>query len=111
MSTNGGLTQQINVAGVAISIRELTVLDIRQNLEQRCAGAIDASINGLMENMAIGDIYLSDILLMTDLTHQKIAPLTPSNLQEIAESCTELNAAFFDLVMLVDKASSMTLNS
>ncbi|NOR70890.1 MAG: hypothetical protein GQ532_14550 [Methylomarinum sp.] len=85
-------TRKIEVADISITVREITVNEIRDWL-------INASE---VKNDVVGDLILEDITIdelcrCSDLKPNQASQLTPTELNSIAEVCKELNASFFAL--------------
>ncbi len=103
---------QINVNGIGVKVKELTVAEVRHWMmdmaaqEESKTPADNVAIvldQGLFEG-----IGLSDIVRMTDLTKCQIEHFTPSELQVVIQKCKELNPDFFGMRK---KIISQTLNT
>ncbi len=85
--------QSIEVAGITVTVRELTISDIRAALKmeefEQSADAVDMFL--------LEDISLPDISRMTDLSPEQMAGMKPSELRRVAETCREVNTDFFAL--------------
>ena len=85
--------KSVEVAGISITVRELTVSDIRTALKmEESENNADAVDMFLLE-----DVSLPDIGRMTDLSLEQMAGMKPSELRQVADACREVNADFFAL--------------
>lgn len=78
---------------VAVTVRELTVAEIRKWL----ADAQEA-LPDLVDNLLLRDVALPDLMHLSSLTPEQIDELTPSELQVVLDAARELNSHFFDLL-------------
>lgn len=78
---------------VAVTVRELTVADIRMWM----ADAQEASPD-LVDNLLLKDVSLQDLTHLSSLTPEQMDGLTPSELQRVLDEAKELNSHFFDLL-------------
>ena len=101
MSNNGARDKTIDVGGVAVHIRELTVGDIGEWMQTRLNPNLDTVQDPLPALLPVGDMRLADILHMTDLTLDKAKPMTGSQLETLLERCREVNQSFFDLASIL----------
>lgn len=86
--------ETINLDGIKVTIRELTVADVRDWLKsiETPSPKVDA-----VDKLLIEGEDLSDLLRMTNLTSDDINLMTPSGLRRLYASCKEVNADFFGL--------------
>ncbi len=87
----------IEIAGVTVTIRELTVAEIRSALKMEESDGKTSADTDAVDMFLFEDISLPDICRMTDLTLEKMAELKPSELRQVAEACREVNSDFFAL--------------
>ena len=87
----------IEVAGVTVIVRELTVAEIRSALKMEESDGKTSANTDAVDMFLFEDISLPDICRMTDLTLEKMAEYKPSELRQAAEACREVNADFFAL--------------
>ena len=88
-------TKEVELDGRTVTIRELTVAEVRlwlKDLDQLREGAIDLVTEGIM-----ADASISDVARMTDLSPEDLDNLTPSQIEEVIAVCRELNPHFFRL--------------
>jgi len=85
-------TQKVEVAGISVTVNEITVNQIRGWL-----ASVESTETDVVDKLLIEHITLSDIVLCTDLTDKQISKLKPSELQTVADKCTEVNQHFFFL--------------
>lgn len=78
---------------VAVTVRELTVAEIRKWL----ADAKEASPD-LVDNLILREVSLQDLTHLSSLTPEQMDELTPSELQRVLEEAKELNSHFFELL-------------
>ncbi len=88
------ITKQITVADRAVTIRELTVADIRVWLKS--LETVTAEFD-LVGSELIDGTDLADLAIMTDLTAADLDASTPSELRQVFDACREVNADFFAL--------------
>lgn len=84
------LLREIQVAGLKVVVRELTVAEIRAWLD----GKVDETPD-LVDSFLSEEIALSDLPVMSDLTREAIDGLTPSEIDDVIAACREVNARFF----------------
>lgn len=82
---------------VAVTVRELTVAEIRQWM----ADAQEATPD-LVDNLLLRDVSLQDLTHLSSLTHEQMDPLTPSELQRVLDAAKEINSHFFELLAGVE---------
>lgn len=85
-------TTTVQVAGETVSVRELTVAEIRnwfKTIDQR---EIDTISSILFE-----DLSLEDLPLLSDITAERVEALPPSELAKLIVAIKEANSAFFSL--------------
>lgn len=83
----------IEIAGREIRIRELTTQEIRDWMRRVERG--DAPEGDPIGHLLFDDFTLFDLQAMTDMAMEDLLPFTPSELEEINQSCREVNRAFF----------------
>lgn len=81
----------VEIGGVTVVCRELTVLEVRKWLE----GCGDQSRIDVVGSFLFTDCTLDDIKRMTDLSDDRVDSLKPSQVQEVIAVCKELNPHFF----------------
>ncbi|ACL71486.1 hypothetical protein Tgr7_0388 [Thioalkalivibrio sulfidiphilus HL-EbGr7] len=89
--------KQIDVAGRTVTVKELTVAEIRawlRGLDQAEAGG---GMQDLVDLALMDDVSLSDIARMTSLRTAEIEELTPSEIGAVVAVCREVNPRFFGL--------------
>ena len=107
MLSNGGLSRQIELGGLTITVKELTVMEIRRGIDEQINPLQgDEPMDALLELTPIGNMTLGDILRMTDLGHQQLEALKPSELLAVAEVCEQVNVPFFKLAKLIKQGNS-----
>lgn len=82
--------REIEVGGVKIQVKELTVREIRAWLKD--SGMVSGD---LVDAALFEEFSLPDLQRMTDLTTAAVAELTPGELRQVFEVCEEVNADFF----------------
>ncbi len=87
----------IEIAGITVTIRELTVSEIRSALKMEESDGKTSDKTDAVDMFLFEDISLPDICRMTDLSLEKMAELKPSELRQVAEACREVNSDFFAL--------------
>lgn len=89
-----------------VTIKELSVAEIRkmlaaEHVEETAEQPIDVVGEILCE------MSLTDILSMTDMTREELEALAPSQINELAEKCMEVNAAFFAMARKVNHTTAL----
>lgn len=84
------VVREIEVAGLKIQVRELTVGEIRAWLKD--SGMVSGD---LVDAALFEEFSLPDVLRMTDLTTETIAVLVPSDVRQVMAVCEEVNVDFF----------------
>ncbi len=87
-------TREIVVDGQAVLCRELTVLQVRDWLNDMVRGASDDPLDSAL----FADCALGDVKRMTDLSDERIDAMRPSQLQQVIAVCKELNPHFFGML-------------
>ena len=87
----------IEVAGISITVQELTVSEIRNALKMEETGGDGSDDTDAVDMFLLEDISLPDIRHMTDLTVEQMASMKPSEIRKAADACREVNADFFSL--------------
>ncbi len=82
--------REIEVGGLKIQVKELTVGEIRAWLKD--AGMVSGD---LVDAALFEEFSLPDLQRMTDLTTAAVAELTPGELRRVFAACEEVNADFF----------------
>lgn len=89
--------KQIEIGGRTVTVRELTVAEIRawlRGLDQAEAGG---RMQDLVDLALMDDVSLSDIERMTNLRMDEIEEFTPSEIEAVVAVCREVNPRFFGL--------------
>jgi len=94
-------TAEITVAGRLITVRELTVIEVRDWVTEIENGTrlIDPAGDALFEQMS-----LADVVLMSDAPADWLDTFGPSELQPLADLCRTVNPHFFRLRAVVQAA-------
>ena len=87
----------IEIAGVTVTVRELTVSEIRSALKMEESDGKTSADTDAVDMFLFEDISLPDICRMTDPSLEKMAEFKPSELRQVAEACREVNTDFFAL--------------
>ncbi|MBF0157500.1 MAG: hypothetical protein HQL57_09985 [Magnetococcales bacterium] len=88
-------TKEIELDGRTVTVRELTVAEVRlwlKELDQLREGALDLVTEGIMADASLGDVAR-----MTDLTPEELDGFTPSAIESVIAVCREINPHFFRL--------------
>lgn len=83
--------------GRTVTVRELTVAEIRQWLLDISDDVGADSDVDVVDQLLLDDVALGDIARMTDLPVDEMDQMSPSDLRALAKVCRELNADFFSL--------------
>ena len=82
--------REIEVGGLKIQVKELTVGEIRAWLKNAAAPGGD-----LIDAALFDDFGIPDICQMTDLGASDVDALTPADIRRVAVVAKEVNADFF----------------
>lgn len=97
------ITREIELGGETVTVKELTVGEIRQWLAGLRARPESAD---LVDVALLADIHLDDLLLASDLDKDGLDRLTQSELRELLATVREVNPDFFGLRARLLAASS-----
>lgn len=86
----------VPIGSMSVTVRELTVAQVRQLMDTVTADLIGDSLLG-------GALRLHDLALMSSLTTEQIDEMTPSQLEELAKACREANRHFFEMLGRLEK--------
>jgi hypothetical protein len=84
----------IELDGRAVTLKELTVADIRAWLKSLENTEADFDLIG---SALIDGASMADLTIMTDISHTEIEALTPSEIRRVFDACKEVNSDFFAL--------------
>ncbi|MDF3932150.1 hypothetical protein [Pseudomonas citronellolis] len=89
----------IKVGDLDVVVKELTVAEVRQLLDQESSGDIPDVIGDSL----FPDLRLADIPLLTNLTSNQLESLLPSQVQAVIEACRGVNRHFFEMTARLSK--------
>jgi len=110
MLNNGAKKATLTVAGIPVTVKELTVQEIGQWLEDKTNPSSDSIENPLLSLLPVGDMMLGDLFSMTDLTLDKANGMTGSELETVLDKCKEVNKHFFALAATLRMAGAAALD-
>lgn len=87
--------KEIQLDGRTVTVRELTVAEVRlwlKELDQLREGPIDLVSEGIMADASLGDVTR-----MTDLSPEELDEMPPSQIEAVVTACREINPHFFRL--------------
>jgi hypothetical protein len=87
------ITREIDLNGRRVTVKELTVAEIRAWLVEAEAG-VQAGFD-LVGQVLFEQLNFADIARMSDLNISEMDALTPSEVRAVAEACESVNADFF----------------
>ena len=90
----------IQVGGVDVIVKELTVAEVRSLLNQ------DIADPDLIGDFIMGDVRFSDLVRMTSLNGEQLENMLPSQIQEVLDTCKSVNRHFFALTARLSKAQA-----
>jgi len=88
------LTKVIPLDPNPVTVRELTVAEIRVWFADLTQPHADQDVVDLL---LFRDVSLRELLLMSDITLDAVASLTPSAINKVIAGMKEVNSHFFDL--------------
>lgn len=98
------LSKPIQLPDLVVTVRELTVGEIRAWMKRTAEGGNDPVDDTLLQEVSLGDLYA-----MTDLQPGQAESLTPSQLRLVFEGCREVNPDFFGLRDRIESAGRLIL--
>lgn len=84
--------REIEVAGLKIQVRELTLKEIRAWFKSVSS---PENSNDLVDATLFEEFSVSDLLVLTDLSMERIDGMTPTDVREVVAVAKEVNADFF----------------
>ena len=98
------LSKPIQLPDLVVTVRELTVGEIRAWIKRTAEGGHDPVDDLLLQETSLGDLYA-----MTDLQPGQAESLTPSQLRLVFDGCREVNPDFFGLRDRIESAGRQIL--
>lgn len=98
------LSKTIQLPDLVVTVRELTVGEIRAWMKRTAEGGHDPVDDTLLQEVSLTDLYA-----MTDLQAGQAENLTPSQLRLVFEGCREVNPDFFGLRDRIESAGRQIL--
>ncbi len=98
------LTKTIQLPDLVVTVRELTVGEIRAWMKRTAEGGHDPVDDTLLQEVSLADLYA-----MTDLPAGQAESLTPSQLRLVFDGCREVNPDFFGLRDRIESAGRQIL--
>lgn len=87
------MTRKIIVAGLEIEIKELSVAEVRQWIND----AANQQSGDAVDYLLFDDVALYDLYCFTNLNQEIADGMTPAELRKVIDSVRELNPHFFTL--------------
>ena len=110
MPLNGARDKELTIGQLKVKVRELTVGEIGEWLNDKLKPSPDLVADPLCALLPVGDMLLGDVLRMTDLDRDSVKGLTGSDLEQLSDLCREVNKSFFALAATLTLAGSAALN-
>jgi len=110
MSHNGGRNKAVTIGELVVTVKELTVAEIGEWLDDKLTPSESQVNDPLLALMPVGDMVLGDVMQMTDLTREQVSTLTGSELEQVGKVCKEVNTSFFGLAATLTLAGKAALN-
>lgn len=98
-------SKELQLGGIAVTVRELTVLQVRNWLAEMVNPTGQADI---VDQAFFDECSLGDLQRMTSLTREQIDQLRPSQLRDVIALCRELNPDFFGFMGRLVKPAAPT---
>ncbi|QRY79636.1 hypothetical protein JVX91_00545 [Pseudomonas sp. PDNC002] len=95
--TDASGCRMVPLGSLSVTVREMTVAQVRQLMDTITADEVG-------DNLLGGVLRLHDLSAMSDLTTKQIDELRPSQLEEVAQACREVNRHFFEMLERLVKA-------
>lgn len=77
-----------------VMVKELTVAEVRAWMESEKRREEKSD---LLRDMLIDGVSFADMARMSDLSIEEMEQMLPSELQQLADACAEVNRVFFNL--------------
>lgn len=90
------VTREVDVCGTTVTVKELTVAEIRAWLSEPSVPTEEREIDLLTDLMNFDGIGMDEIHRFTDLKKDVVETLPPSAIAKIAAVIKELNTVFFN---------------
>ncbi len=90
------VTREVDVCGTTVTVKELTVAEIRAWLSEPSVPTGEREIDLLTDRMNFDGIGMDEIHRFTDLKKDVVETLPPSAIAKIAAVIKELNTVFFN---------------
>lgn len=87
-----------------VTVRELTVGEIRAWMKRAAEGGGD-----VVDDTLLQEVSLPDLFSMTDLKADQVEGMTPSQLRQVVNGCREVNPDFFGLRDRIESAGRQIL--
>ncbi|MBG6290793.1 phage tail assembly protein [Pseudomonas nitroreducens] len=94
--TDASGCRPLTIGGRSVTVREMTVAQVRQLMDTITADTVGDSLMG-------GALRLHDLSVMSSLSAGEIDEMTPTQLQELAQACREVNRHFFEMLERLTK--------
>ncbi|WP_054910966.1 phage tail assembly protein [Pseudomonas sp. NBRC 111135] len=94
--TDASGCRMVTLGSLSVTVREMTVAQVRQLMDTITGDTAGDCLLG-------GALRLHDLTVMSDLTAGQVEELRPSQLEELAQACREVNRHFFDMLERLDK--------
>lgn len=86
--------REIEVGNRRVTVREMTVLQVRNIIQE----AANEKPFDVVNELFMSDCNLDDIKRMTSLDDAQINEMVPSDIREVLQVCKEMNPDFFEMV-------------
>ncbi len=86
------LKHTVNVGTLAVTVRELTVREVRDWATLAEQGLIEVDP---IQHLALDECSIADIVMMSSATAEELDGLAPSEFGPLLEACRKLNPHFF----------------
>lgn len=96
-----GLTKTVTIGDKDVTVRELSVQEVRnliRRVEQGEPTAMDLQLADALGDFLFPDVRVRDMLEMTNATADDLEAMFPSELRELGDACKEVNSHFFEMV-------------
>ncbi|MBA1444799.1 MAG: hypothetical protein M3H12_13815 [Chromatiales bacterium] len=87
-----------DIGGVSVTVKELTVADIRDRLRAISNEPENPEDEDILDAMLLKKITFSDLFAMTDLDQEGLDKLSGLQLEKLVAECERLNPLFFKML-------------
>ena len=101
------LTHTVTVGALAITVKEMTVREVREWATKVDAGLVEFDT---IRHLTLDECSVDDLLVMSDATGEDLDTLAPSEFAPLIDTCRKLNPHFFRVRAAMSGAALVMAN-